>query len=765
MNSFNNKENKKNEVYLGDKQIITKDYNKITFIFNYDKFYGRINDFSNNNNAFPLQIVKLKESLSKNKSPNTSRLGKDFFNIYGSLKCFLNNSPFLFPDLIKDELKKCEKIVKVLNLKKSENEYIIHYLYHNFKDLRGNNDCTNIIIIKIEYPKEDELVYQNIKRKKIKHSSFISYIILYNTFIIIIIIQKIGAFYKKLNYHILLDKISNIIKKIIYFSYISSIKTNYFQNKKNLILYVKSLEYKEFFARMIEKINKIDNIKIKAEAIEALSTANQEVNLYKRHKQVSILKKLFLIKMDKFTLIGKEIIEYANKYNVLYYYSCKVSYGVYDQTIYESFLKERNIPKYIQIFGPKEPHMIPVSQYLDVRLSRTIRALISKVNEQGRNTEIFIGSEEKMMVFYTNFGYERIANLKTNSSLKYYLFANIENPKLNKIVILGVGNETKLNHLLLQLKYSDVDLDKIIIRGNLEDSILENKRKLDSIIDGIKLEIDTVFMGNRSLILIEFANRKYPNEMRTASNVDDAEKIAEKLLKEHHNLKTYEIGDGIYKFSCFELRIMTKIVAIIGFRMPNGNLAQIATEAFMKKGVHHFVMLGAGGSLSSLSSVGSYQLINSTTYNNSHILLSDINIKKMNVDLSDIPLVDNGNNITLNSPLEETRNWMTKVRNSNLTSVDVETYHIIKGIRNCENYMDKTEVLLGIFISDVVGAHPLVQKIKSYKAWEYLPKLLNKCFEYIENKIQETLVNQDSYFIFQSKKVVGLGRKIRYNTL
>jgi hypothetical protein len=428
-------------------------------------------------------------------------------------------------------------------------------------------------------------------------------------------------------------------------------------------------------------------------------------------------------------------------------------------------LKERNIPKYIQIFGPKEPHMIPVSQYLDVRLSRTIRALISKVNEQGRNTEIFIGSEEQMMVFYTNFGYERIAHLKTNSSLKYYLFADIENPKLNKIVILGVGNETKLNHLLLQLKYSDTDLDKIIIRGNLEDSILENKRKLDSIIDGLKIEIDTVFMGNRSLILIEFANRKYPNEMRTASNVDDAEKIAEKLLKEHHNLKTYEIGDGIYKFSCFELRIMTKIVAIIGFRMPNGNLAQIATEAFMKKGVHHFVMLGAGGSLSSFSSVGSYQLINSTTYNNSHILLSDINIKKMNVDLSDIPLVDNGNNITLNSPLEETRNWMTKVRNSNLTSVDVETYHIIKGIRNCENYMDKTEVLLGIFISDVVGAHPLVQKIKSCNAWEFLPKLLNNCFEYIENKIKETLVNQDSYSIFQSKKIVDLGRKIRFNTL
>ena len=126
-----------------------------------------------------------------------------------------------------------------------------------------------------------------------------------------------------------------------------------------------------------------------------------------------------------------------------------------------------------------------------------------------------------MTIFYSYLGLQLIANLKTDSSLKYYLFINEENPKLNKIVILGVGNETKLNHLLLQLKLSGVDLNKIIIRGNIEDALYDNQQKLNDIIVNLKGEIDTVFMGNRSLILLEFARRKYPKEMKSQPRRDE----------------------------------------------------------------------------------------------------------------------------------------------------------------------------------------------------------------------------------------------------
>jgi hypothetical protein len=247
-------------------------------------------------------------------------------------------------------------------------------------------------------------------------------------------------------------------------------------------------------------------------------------------------------------------------------------------------------------------------------------------------------------------------------------------------------------------------------------------------------------MGNRSLILVEFAKRKYPKEMKSALYENDAEKIAEKLLQKNNKLKTYIIGEGVYKFSYFDWQIRNKNVGIIGCRMPNGSLARIATEAFISKGIRHFIMLGAGGSLSSLSPVGSYQLINSATHNNNGISLSELNVKKMKVELSDIPLFENGNNVTLDSPLVETRSWLNKVRNAKLTSVDVETYHIIKGIENSQKFGKKAkiEILAGLFISDVVGDCPLVEKIKSRNTWTHLPKFLNNCFDIIEKQVKES---------------------------
>ena len=179
-------------------------------------------------------------------------------------------------------------------------------------------------------------------------------------------------------------------------------------------------------------------------------------------------------------------------------------------------------------------------------------------------------------------------------------------------------------------------------------------------------------------------------------------------------------------------------IGIICFRMPNGNLARIATQALIQKGIHHFIMLGAGGSLNNESQMGCYQVIKSTSYNNkNNINILNLDIKQMNIDFSKIPILyQNGNNITVDSPLIETRNWLNKVKNEMFTCVDVETYHIIKGIENCRNIINNIEILSGIFISDIVGDCPLVEKIKSRNTWKYLPEFLNICFEYIIKQIK-----------------------------
>ena len=54
---------------------------------------------------------------------------------------------------------------------------------------------------------------------------------------------------------------------------------------------------------------------------------------------------------------------------------------------------------------------------------------------------------------------------------------------------------------------------------------------------------------------------------------------------------------------------------------------------------------------------------------------------EINIDISEIPLLEQGKNITLDSPLLETKNWLNHVKNSKLTCVDVETYHILKTIK------------------------------------------------------------------------------------
>ena len=303
---------------------------------------------------------------------------------------------------------------------------------HNIKDLSEigllNNTLTNyyavFTIIKNNELEIEENNFIKLIIFKNTGNNYIKYIKnnKYNTFIIIIF-HKEGIYYKALNTN----------------SFISQLKFTFSQNKKNIISLIKSLEYKEYFSRMEEKISKIDNLNLKKELVKALYLSCQEKNLSQNDNYdkimpiISLLKKSFFATIEKdnkhpstFTLFSKaqEIIEYANKYKVIL---CKKITNISKINPLEyynkSLLKESPFPnsiKNILAFGPREPHMIPIFEYIDIRRSRTIRFLISKVNEQGKNTKIFIGSENQMLAFYNHLDYELIANLKTNSSLAYY---------------------------------------------------------------------------------------------------------------------------------------------------------------------------------------------------------------------------------------------------------------------------------------------------------------------------------------------------------
>ena len=449
------------------KQVFAKDAEKIAFDFICGNISLVINELPNTYKDIPFKSIKrLKNFLSKKKSPNIPHTRIGLFISNNSLFFSLDDFHAMFPDIKKKEIKIGEKkVLLILNRKNRENTNIKKTKEIFFVEIKSNE----IYVIKfLDFDLKNHL------RDNDNYDKNTLYIVLFNNND-----TRISNIYSKnLIYSIFPEEILKqiIINKLNLNSikFISPIKSNLSPVQKSLISQVKSLEYKEYFSRMKEKINKIKDIQLKTEVTKALTYSSKETCLFK-------LKKLFLRKMSKYPSNAKEIIDHANKYKVHYYYnSYKILPGSYNQSVFLSFSKECSIPKYIKDFNISEPHMIPTNQYLDVRISRTIRILISRVNEHGRNTEIFIGSENQMLFYYSNSGLELIANLKTDSSLKYYLFANRENSNLNKIVILGVGNETKLNHLLLQLKLSEVDLSKIIIRGNIEEALYENQQKLNN---------------------------------------------------------------------------------------------------------------------------------------------------------------------------------------------------------------------------------------------------------------------------------------------
>ncbi|MBS0649795.1 MAG: hypothetical protein JSR93_01410 [Verrucomicrobia bacterium] len=382
------------------------------------------------------------------------------------------------------------------------------------------------------------------------------------------------------------------------------------------------------------------------------------------------------------------------------------------------------IDPYIANFDTSVKHTIPVEEYLDVRLSRTICKVMRVFNQMARNTEVFIGDTKDLKKYYASQGYKGITQLGTNNSNKYYVVEH-KDPRLNKLVIAGIANKSRFNNVLLQLKYKDVDLDHdVSVRGTVRAASESNLRVLQTELKAFDPPPYLAFVGNRTMVLIELANRLYPEEMATARTPADKEKKAEELLGKNNNLKTVEVG-GVFKFSYMTAMIDGQERGIIGFRMPNGSLSYDATEALIDAGVKRIVTVGAGGSLTEELGVSSYQIISESQYQDQRVALPSSGI--MPIEIPTIKVAASCKNRTVDSPLEEHEGWFEDVKKSSTTSVDVETFHILKAISDSES--EEVQYLPGIFTSDVVGAHPLVDKISLENAYPGLPVLIQGTFD------------------------------------
>jgi len=132
------------------------------------------------------------------------------------------------------------------------------------------------------------------------------------------------------------------------------------------------------------------------------------------------------------------------------------------------YLKSETIPAYIAEFDVSAKHTMNPLAYLDVRLSRKMGQMIkfaSRLKEA--HTEVFLGPTEDMKKNYEMEGYKEIAYLGMNSSYRVYYFENPNDAADSKVVITGILNNSRLNNLMLILKFSEINLDKVKIRGTM----------------------------------------------------------------------------------------------------------------------------------------------------------------------------------------------------------------------------------------------------------------------------------------------------------
>jgi hypothetical protein len=333
-------------------------------------------------------------------------------------------------------------------------------------------------------------------------------------------------------------------------------------------------------------------------------------------------------------------------------------------------------------------HCMDVSSYLSKRVPELIVQSIEK-----NGADIYINSEVSMGEYYQQQGFDSAFEITGPTSTKYHIITSSKSPK-TRLIISNINSNARLKHNALQLLYAGADLHKINIVGAVaegKDVAVTSLKK--SLTRFIMTQNDLLYIGSRTPVMKHFSA--------------GGGKIVD------HNV-------GGFVFSSTETEHGGKNFNVFALRMPNGDLAYDAIKTFLEAGLRNVIMCGAGGRISGDAKVGDYIVVDDSTYENQRLIANDIaNIIK----LPSSGYMNNRSalNITVDSPLEETNIWFSKnIKNG---SVDVETAHILRAISERNNDI---KLVSGLFVSDVLGEHPLDDKINSGGAQKNIKKFVDE---------------------------------------
>lgn len=379
----------------------------------------------------------------------------------------------------------------------------------------------------------------------------------------------------------------------------------------------------------------------------------------------------------------------------------------YARTMTSSVQSARTAIDPDQLPDRNAPHTMQIDSYLAHRVPSGVLDMARQ-----RGCEIFCGGNlDALLSTYRARGFSSCLRIESISTENYLL----GNDKGDTVLVLSdFSSDTLVRHQLLQLHFAGVDLDKVSITGSIEQHMRHERQALDDTLAAMPhADRQVLFMGNRWKVM-EHAARHLLGLPAQTHEADAYEAIAP---VEHHV--------GTYRFDCADLTIRGERVRMIGLKMPNGSAAYEACDAFVRAGYGDMVLCGAGGLIGNSGKVGDYLAMTS-----SHFAGSNFTCSNARLDIIDgLPFASTASsrNITVDSPLVETRDWLDESRAAGVATVDVETAHIFRALADAPGPLN---VVPGLFISDVVGGHEsLDQPISADNAYRELGPFVARCLD------------------------------------
>lgn len=371
----------------------------------------------------------------------------------------------------------------------------------------------------------------------------------------------------------------------------------------------------------------------------------------------------------------------------------KVKPFIYQETIPGSvdisrFSQNMPLPDVVHAFNTAEANTLfatlestteeekqEIERVLDIRLYPTIRRLIGE-----KGAHVFLGSKTELQAYAGSIKEKIILEIEVPSSVKFYIALNDSGDI--KIYIPNLVSHENLIQQLITLKLAGLDLLKIPILGDTQ------HYKLVTAQDLLAFEKQaSTYLAKRNVLIVAGCSL----EETVCSTLEQV--FVGKMLKQKFSGSLVSLT-----------YVQSPQAPNLGFIILNLNYGEICEEQISMI-LERFNCIGifsgsAAGyipkeSQEQLPEIGDRIAVHSARHHSGEIVT--LNEENRNLHLH-VPTI-----------FLETFNWLKNAKELGATSVDVETFYILRAVQRYQktNPLAKLHTDLGVFISDYVGKKPL----------------------------------------------------------